>query len=129
VIYYRYWSPWRNEWVEYDEHKWWMDHEWLGYRRQKTQQERKRWQKDIDDGIQPRRRRAPSYLNRWTWLETYPTCYSMKSWKKIYRIKKQYQKNLWCDNIIIISEGKMVAPSTWCHEHRVLLPFIIIFVE
>ena len=38
-----------------------------------------------------RRRRAPMYLNAW-WIERTPSCYTSKSWKKLYKVRKQYLK-------------------------------------
>lgn len=92
---YYHWSKWYG----YEEHpcpKWWMLDEWrwLNYRRQKVQQERRRWFRDIEEDVKLRNRRAPRYLERWGNLEKYPTCYNMKSWKKLTKFKKQYQKNL-----------------------------------
>lgn len=83
---YYHWSKWRG----YEEHpcpKWWMleEHRWLGYRRQRVQQERRRWFRDLDENVKLRQRRAPRYLERWGDLEKYPTCYVMKSWKKLKR--------------------------------------------
>lgn len=90
MVYYRYWSTWQCEWVEYTDHKWWMDNLWIGYRRQRVQQERRRWFQDLEEDVKLRQRRAPSYLERWGNLETYPTCYNMKSWKKLTKFKKQW---------------------------------------
>lgn len=94
MVYYRRWSPWLCEWVEYHELKWWMKHLYVGYRHQHVQQERRRWYKDCEEDIKLRRRRAPCHLEVWGELEKYPSCIEMRSWKKLSKCKKQYQKNL-----------------------------------
>lgn len=92
MIYYRYWNKYSQSWVEYNELRWWMIHTWkrFMYRHQKTQQERVRWFRDLEEDVRLRKRRAPSHLDRWSDLEKYPTCYYMKSWKKLHKKRKQW---------------------------------------
>lgn len=43
-----------------------------------------------------RRRRDPMHLNAW-WIEKTPSCFSSKSWKKLYKVRKQYLKHKYHD--------------------------------
>lgn len=85
MIYYRYWSTWESKWIEYHEHRWWMDHFGMYYRHQRVQQERRRWFRDIEENVKLRKRRGPSFLDTWGALETFPSCFGTRSWKKLKR--------------------------------------------
>jgi len=60
----------------------------------KTYQERRRWFKDIEEECTWRKgRRNTNYLDPWGYnMETYPSCYTSKSWKKLNRVKHQWEK-------------------------------------
>lgn len=74
--------------------KWWMVTPRSGYYRHvRTKQEMTRWYRDKEDGVKLRRRRNPHSLEPWGMLEGVPSCYTTKSWKKLYKKRKQYLKN------------------------------------
>lgn len=86
---FMYFRKYRQTWVEYPCPQWYMIHSTHYYRRIRTNQERRRWQRDIDDGVTLRKARSPYYLDARN-LDKTATCLEMKSWKKLYRKKKQW---------------------------------------
>jgi len=83
----------------YVSEEWWMVHPKGGYyRRIRTKQECKRYIQDLNDeytklyNIKLRHSRNNGYLNAWN-IEKTATCYTTKSWKKLYKCGKSYGKN------------------------------------
>lgn len=86
---YKHFNDYRGEYEEYKCPKWYMLYYTSYYRRIRTQQEIRRWYKDIKEPVKLRGRRNPWSLNSWN-LDKVATCYGMKSWKKLYRKRKQW---------------------------------------
>lgn len=74
--------------------EWWMLHKpgCSVYRHQRVQQERRRWFQDLDVDVKLRKRRSPKYLDSWGLLEAFPSVIDTKSWKHLYKVRKQWQK-------------------------------------
>lgn len=88
-----YYSKYRQCYNEYSSIEWWMLHSYRGYRRVATLQERRRWYQDKEEDAKWRKgQRNPGLLDPWGLLENYPTCYTTKSWKKLYKVKHQWRK-------------------------------------
>lgn len=80
----------RTELVETPE--WWMlKHTSYYYRHFQTTQEMRMWFRDLDEDVKLRRKRKPHNLNSWT-HDKVPSCVSVKSWKKLNKCQRQWQK-------------------------------------
>jgi len=85
-------STWLNgtkEWVVTP--NWWMLYNYSYFRRIRVNQERVRWYRDIEEPVKLRKRRGPVYLDPWT-IEKNASIMCSKSWKHLYKIRKQWQK-------------------------------------
>ncbi len=86
-----YYNTYKQRYEEYSCYEYWMladnDHQ---YRRLSTQQERKRWYKDREENVKLRGRRSPGHLDPWD-IEKRMSCFTTKSWKKLYKKKRQWQ--------------------------------------
>lgn len=78
--------------IEYRCPEWWHFHSWRGYRHQRVAQENRRWYRDCEEDVRLRRRRNPTHMNAWGLIEGYPSIYKSKSWKHIFKCRKQWQK-------------------------------------
>lgn len=77
--------------------EWWMTHRGYPYYRNiKTTQERRRWYYDVEGDVKLRRCRAPHFLDGWN-IEKVASCKSTKSWKKLNKCRKQWQKKKFHD--------------------------------
>jgi len=85
------WNSWTGEYDEHDCPVWWMLNDHIGYYRiQRTQQEMTRWYRDLEEPVKLRQRRSPKNLNPWI-IETIPSRCCSKSWKDLYKIRRQWQ--------------------------------------
>lgn len=75
-----------------DTPEWWMvKRHNTYYRHFKTFQEMRMWYYAIDEDVKVRRKRKPYALNSWT-HDKVASCVTTKSWKKLNKCKKQWQK-------------------------------------
>ena len=62
------------------------------YRQQEVQQERVRWYRDTEE-VNLRPKRNPKHLNRWGGIEKTATIFCSKSWKHLYKKRKQWMRD------------------------------------
>lgn len=96
----------------YKTEEWWMIHPRSGYYRAvRTKQENTRYIQDYNDeytklyNIRLRQRRNNGLMNPWN-LEDTPSCYNTKSWKKLYKCKKSYEKKFKRRALINVSKNR-----------------------
>jgi len=78
--------------------EWWMIHGYGYYRRIRTTQEIRRFYFDrqflkMEGPVFKIRHRRNGSLDSWN-LEKVPSCFCSKSWKKLYKVRKQYLRDL-----------------------------------
>ncbi len=87
-----YWNNYQHKYYDYPCYEYWMvsKHD-RQYRRIPTNQEQRRWFKDMEEDVKLRRCRSPHFLDSWN-IEKRISCLSSKSWKKLNKCKHQWNK-------------------------------------
>ncbi len=87
----KYYNTYTQKLEEHNTYKWYMFNlQSRQHRIFKTGSESRTYYRDIEF-VNIRKKRKPFYINAWTYDKT-ATCMDMKSWKKLYKVRKQYLK-------------------------------------
>lgn len=88
---YYYWHKSQQRYYITECPEWWMFYQFNYCRKIRTKQEISRWYRDLEEPVKLRGKRGPRSLDSWV-IEKHPSRCESKSWKDLWKCKRQWQK-------------------------------------